>query len=312
MSARILVVGSINMDLVVRAPRFPVAGETLRGEGFKHVPGGKGSNQATAASRLGGQVKMVGRVGADNFGPALRETLAEAGVDVTEVKTADDAPTGVAFIILDAGGQNSIIIAQGSNLSVRPDDIRALAPLFDQSDVLLLQLEIPMESVKEAIKMAKERNVKVVLDAGPPTPLEDDLIKMIDVLSPNETEASALLGREVAATAEDAEAAAMELLAKGTGAVVFKLGERGCLIVTKDEVTHLPSYIVNVVDTTGAGDAFTAALAVGLGEGMSLKDASRFASAAGALACTKFGAQPSMPCRADAEAFLANPPATRW
>lgn len=311
MAARILVIGSINMDLVVRAPRFPVAGETLRGEGFKLVPGGKGSNQAVAASRLGGAVKMVGRVGADDFGPVLRKTLQDAGVNADEVKTATDAATGVAFIILDASGQNSIIIAQGSNLSVRPEDIRALGPLFDQSDILLMQLEIPMETVVEATKMAKARNVRVVLDAGPPTPLSNDLIKQIDVLSPNETEASALLGREVHATAEDAEAAAKELLARGAGSVVFKLGERGCLIVTKDQVTRLPSYIVEVVDTTGAGDAFTAALAVALGEGKDLKQASQFASAAGALACTKFGAQPSMPGREEAEKFLAHPPKTR-
>jgi len=309
--ARILDVGSINMDLVVRAQRFPVAGETLRGEGFKLVPGGKGSNQAVAASRLGGTVKMIGRVGADTFGPALKKTLEDAGVDAAEVKPDPNAATGVAFIILDAAGQNSIIIAQGANLTVLPQDLHTLGKLFDDSNVLLLQLEIPMESVVEAVKMAKERGVKVVLDAGPPTPLSKELIKQIDVLSPNETEASALLGREVAPTAEDAEKAAKELLARGAGAVVFKLGERGCLVVTKDEVVHLPSYIVEVVDTTGAGDAFTAALAVALGEGKSLREASVFASAAGALAVTKFGAQPSMPARAEVERFLANPPKTR-
>jgi ribokinase len=311
MASQILVVGSINMDLVVRAQRFPVAGETLRGEGFKVVPGGKGSNQAVAASRLGGSVKMVGRVGADTFGPTLRKTLEDAGVDATEVKADPNAATGVAFIILDASGQNSIIIAQGANLSVKPENLRTLEPLFEKSDVLLLQLEIPMESVEEAVKIAKEKGARVVLDAGPPTPLTDKLIKQIDVLSPNETEASALLGREVAPTAKDAEAAARELLAKGAGSVVFKLGERGCLVVSKDEVIHLPSYIVDVVDTTGAGDAFTAALAVALGEGKSLKEASLFASAAGALAVTKFGAQPSMPGRADVDKFLANPPKTR-
>ncbi|NIM05090.1 MAG: ribokinase [Armatimonadetes bacterium] len=311
MGAKILVVGSINMDLVVRAQRFPVAGETLRGEGFKVVPGGKGSNQAVAASRLGGSVKMVGRVGADTFGPTLRKTLEDAGVDATEVKADPNAATGVAFIILDASGQNSIIIAQGANLSVRPEDLRTLEPLFEKSDVLLLQLEIPMESVEAAVKMAKEKDVKVVVDAGPPTPLSDELIKQIDVLSPNETEASALLGREVAATAQDAKKACKELLAKGAGSVVFKLGERGCMIATEKGTERLPSYIVDVVDTTGAGDAFTAALAVALGEGKDLKEASAFASAAGALAVTKFGAQPSMPSRADADKFLANPPKTR-
>ena len=304
MAARILVIGSINMDLVVRAPRFPVAGETLRGEGFKLVPGGKGSNQAVAASRLGGAVKMVGRVGADDFGPVLRKTLQDAGVNADEVKTATDAATGVAFIILDASGQNSIIIAQGSNLSVRPEDIRALGPLFDQSDILLMQLEIPMETVVEATKMAKARKVRVVLDAGPPTPLSDDLIKQIDVLSPNETEASALLGREVHATAEDAEAAAKELLARGAGSVVFKLGERGCLIVTKDQVTRLPSYIVEVVDTTGAGDTFHGAFCFGLVQGFALEKNLAFASATAALKCRRMGGRKGIPTREEVETFL--------
>jgi len=310
MPARILVVGSINMDLVVRAPRFPRAGETLRGEGFKLVPGGKGANQAVAASRLGASVKMVGRVGADAFGPELRKTLEEAGVDVAEVKPVSGAATGVALIILDASGQNSIIVAQGANLLVRPEDLRPLGALFEQSEVLLLQLEIPLESVEQAVKMAKERGIKVVVDAGPPTPLGRELLREIDVLSPNETEAAALLGHEVKSL-EEAKEAGKQLLEMGAGSVVFKLGERGCLVITPEKMERFPAYKVEVVDATAAGDAFTAALAVGLAEGRPLSEAAVFANAAGALACTRFGAQPSMPTRAEVEKFIANRRFTR-
>lgn len=310
MPARILVVGSINTDLVIRSQRLPQPGETIRGDGFKIVPGGKGSNQAVAAGRLGGAVTMIGRVGDDAFGPVMRGTLEAAGVDTTEVKSLTDTATGVAFILLDEAGENSIIIAGGANAHLSAADIEAAGALFDAADVLLLQLEIPLDAVAAAISMAKARNVRVVLDAGPPTPLSLEMLRQVDVLSPNETEAAALLGHEIV-TIDDARAASRELLDLGVGSVVFKLGERGCMVVTREYVQRLPAYKVNVVDTTGAGDAFTAALAVILGEGKSLAEASSFASAAGALAVQKFGAQPSMPTRAEAEAFLASPPLTR-
>jgi ribokinase len=310
MKARILVVGSVNMDLVVRAARLPMRGETIRGDEFHAIPGGKGANQAVAASRLGGAVRMVGRVGEDTFGPALRRTLEIAEVDTAEVKSINDVATGVAFIILDATAQNSIIVTGGANLRLMPEDLQPLGRLFDESDAVLLQLETPLETVQTVLEMAKVRGVRTVLDAGPPTLLSPALLSLVDVLSPNETEAAALLGNEIK-TVSEAEEASKQFLDIGVGSVVFKLGARGCMVVDRAGAERLPAYEVEAVDTTGAGDAFTAGLAVALGEGKSFHEAAVLASGAGALAVTKFGAQPSMPTRAEVEAFLASNPAVR-
>jgi len=303
MSSTTIVAGSVNMDLVVRASRMPKEGESLIGSGFSMVPGGKGANQAVAAARLGSTTHFVGRVGSDVFGTSLRENLGSCGVN-TDHLIEDDGPTGVAMIIVNEVGQNSIVVALGANDEVRPDDLRRAAGLFDEADFLLLQLEIPLETVEAALDMARAAGVRSVLDAGPPRKLPVELVRKADILSPNETETAAMTGVEVVDPATAREAA-NKLLDDGVETVVLKLGEQGSFVATREFEEHLPAYRIDAVDTTAAGDAFTAALAVALADGDDLVGAVRFANAAGAVAVTRFGAQPSMPTRDEVERFIA-------
>ncbi|MFQ6098717.1 MAG: ribokinase [Armatimonadota bacterium] len=300
--ARLLVVGSANMDLVVTAERTPKKGESLIGRDFRTVHGGKGANQAVACARLGAETWMVGRVGDDAFGEALLDGLRREGVHTEHMKSDPDAATGVAMIVVDATGDNSIIVAPGANMRCEPEDLDALADRLSGFDALLVQLEIPEPVVRAAVTRAKAAGVVTVLDAGPARPLRDDLLYDVDVLSPNETEAATILGHEVAGL-DGAQRAARELLARGVGSVVIKLGERGALAASSERVDMVPAQRVEVVDTTGAGDAFTAALAVGLAEGRDLLAAVRRGTCAGALAASVFGAQPSMPTRDDVDRF---------
>lgn len=303
MSWTIIVAGSVNMDLVVRASRMPKEGESLIGSGFTMVPGGKGANQAVAAARLGSTTHFVGRVGSDVFGTSLRENLASCGVN-TDHLIEDDGPSGIAMIIVNDAGQNSIVVALGANGEVRPDDLSQAADLFGAADFLLVQLEIPLETVEAALDMARAAGVRSVLDAGPPRKLPLELMRKADIVSPNETETAALTGVEVVDLATAREAA-KKLLDDGVETVVLKLGEQGAFVATRDLDEHVPAYRVDAVDTTAAGDAFTAALAVALADGDDLVDALRFANAAGAVAVTRFGAQPSMPTRDEVERFIA-------
>ena len=302
MSSTIIVAGSVNMDLVVRANRMPKEGESLIGSGFRMVPGGKGANQAVAAARLGSATHFVGRVGSDVFGTSLRENLASCGVN-TDHLIEDDGPSGIAMIIVNEAGQNSIVVALGANGEVRPDDLSKAADLFSDADFLLVQLEIPMDTVEAALDMAREAGVRSVLDAGPPRKLPLELLRKADIVSPNETETEALTGVEVTDLATAREAA-KKLLDGGVETVVLKLGEQGSFVATRDLEEHVPAYRVDAVDTTAAGDAFTAALAVALADGDDLVGAVRFAGAAGAVAVTRFGAQPSMPTRDEVERFI--------
>jgi len=302
MSSTIIVAGSVNMDLVVRASRMPKEGESLIGSGFKMVPGGKGANQAVAAARLGSATHFLGRVGSDVFGTSLRENLASCGVN-TDHLIEDDGPSGIAMIIVNEAGQNSIVVALGANDEVRPDDLSGAADLFSVADFLLVQLEVPLETVEAALDMAREAGVKSVLDAGPPRKLTLELLCKADIVSPNETETAALTGVEVVDPATAREAA-KKLLDGGVETVVLKLGEQGSFVATRDLEEHVPAFRVDAVDTTAAGDAFTAALAVALADGDDLVDAVRFANAAGAVAVTRFGAQPSMPTRDEVERLV--------
>ena len=303
MFSTIIVVGSVNMDLVVRTKRMPKEGESLIGSGFTMVPGGKGANQAVAAARLGGTTHFVGRVGNDMFGTRLREGLSSCGV-TTEHLLVDDGPSGIAVIILNESGQNSIVVAPGANATCRPDDLRPVAALFGMADFLLLQLEIPLKTIEAALDMAHAAGLRSVLDAGPAQEVSMDLLRKADIVSPNETEASALTGIEVN-NLTTARKAAKKLLDGGVETVVIKLGQQGALVVTPDLEEHVSSFPVDAVDTTAAGDAFTGALAVALADGTDLVDAVRFANAAGALAVTCLGAQPSMPTRESVEQFIA-------
>ncbi|GAB4459225.1 MAG: ribokinase [Anaerolineales bacterium] len=297
----ILVVGSLNADLVVRAPRFPQPGETISGEDLQVLPGGKGANQAVAAARLGAKVSMLGRVGRDNFGDFLLDNLKTNNVNSSLVQR-DDASTGTAIIVVDADGQNSIVLSPGANGKVSPADVEHAS--FSTLDLLLLQLEIPTPTVFRAAQLARQNGVRVLLNPAPARPLPDELIALADFLIPNETELSLLTGMDVSGVSS-AEAAARKLLERGAQNVIVTLGGKGALIVDKSTSRHVEAFKVDVVDTTAAGDAFIGGFAVALDTASSLADAVRYGCACGALACTKFGAQPSLPGRTEVEAFLA-------
>jgi ribokinase len=293
---RIVVVGSLNMDLVTRAARRPARGETLTGESFGMFVGGKGLNQAIAAARQGAAVRMVGRVGADDFGRRLRQALEAAGVDARLVAEDGTAGTGVATIVLDAEGDNSIIVVPGANGRVGRADVERAAEAIAAADLLMLQLEVPLEAVLRAAEIARAAGARVLLNPAPAPagPLPDELLRLVDVLTPNETETHSLTGLSVAGD-ESAARAAAALRARGVGAVVLTLGARGALLASDQRTVHVPGYVVQVVDTTAAGDAFCGALAAQLARGRPLDAAVGYANAAGALATTVLGAEPAMP-----------------
>ena len=297
----ILDVGSLNADLVVRSPRFPQPGETISGEDLQIIPGGKGANQAVAAARQGVSVSMLGRVGSDSFGPELINNLKRNQVDTSHVLITPDSATGTATIIVDANGQNSIVLSPGGNGKVSPADLEAVS--FSEHKLLLLQLEIPIETVLAAAQRAKEYGLLVLLNPAPARPLPDELISLSDFILPNEGELSLLAGQPVH-DLPSAEKAAKILLERGAQTVIVTLGPNGALIVSGKQVTHVHTYKVDVVDTTAAGDAFIGGLASALLQDKSLEDAVRYGCACGALATTKFGAQPSLPTKAEVENFL--------
>lgn len=305
MGIAVAVIGNINVDYVFRVARLPLPGETVPGKSFFTVPGGKGANQAVAAARLGASVSFVGCVGADEQGPQMVANLQREGIDTSRVRTDGSAHTGTALIMVEDSGQNSIVVAFGANLSVGPDDLGAHADLLESADVLLLQQEMRVEAVDEAIRLGKAAGCRVVLDPAPARDTPPARWREVDVLSPNETEASALLAGSEIGDIESAKAASRMLLDEGPAMVALKLGDRGCVIATRDGIRHFPGYAVQAVDTTAAGDAFTAGLGIALAEGMDTAAAARFANACGALAATRLGAQPSMPKRADVESLMA-------
>ena len=291
----ILVVGSLNTDLVVRAPRFPQPGETISGEDLQVIPGGKGANQAVAAARLGSSVSMLGRVGKDNFGDMLLINLKSNQVD-SQLVQRDDASTGTAIIIVDSNGQNSIVLSAGANGKVSSADITS----FLDHKLLMLQLEIPLETVFSAAQRAHENGLRVILNPAPAQQIPAALIARADFIIPNETELSLLTGLPVS-DINSTEQAARKLLDQGAQNVIVTLGSKGALIVTPTQVTQVDTYVVEVVDTTAAGDAFIGGFATALLQDRSLEESVRYGCACGALATTKFGAQPSLPTRADVE-----------
>ncbi len=297
----ILVVGSINADLVVRTPRFPKPGETISGEDLQTIPGGKGANQAVAAARQGVSVAMVGRVGNDNFGPELINNLKQNGVDTSGVQVDSRSATGTAIIVVDANGQNSIVLSPGGNDKVSPADVGQVS--FPDHKLLLLQLEIPIEAVVAAARSAKESGLRVLLNPAPARSLPDELISLPDFILPNEIELSLLTNQPVNDPAS-AEKAAKTLLERGAQNVIVTLGANGALIVSGKQATHVDTYHVDVVDTTAAGDAFIGGFASALLRNKSLEEAVRYGCACGALATTKFGAQPSLPTREEVERFI--------
>ena len=299
---RIVVFGSLNMDLVSRLPRLPAPGETLRGSDFFTAPGGKGANQAAACARLGAITCMVGRVGEDVFGSSLRAGLDNLGVDATGV-VACPGPSGVAVILVDDRGENSIVIIPGANGKVGGSDLERLDSALVGAEALLMQLEIPLEVVNAAARLARARRIRLILDPAPASPLPDELYTLTDLLTPNETECAALVGFPVH-DLPSAERAAGILLKRGVKQVIIKLGERGAYLHDGRSGEMVPAFHVEAVDATGAGDAFNGGLAVALARGDQLEDAVRYANAVGALATTRFGAQSSLPTALEVEAFL--------
>jgi ribokinase len=298
--ANIIVIGSLNADLVVRAPRFPAPGETISGEDLAIIPGGKGANQAVAAARQGASVAMTGRVGNDSFGPALTQNLQKNNVDTLHV-LSDESATGTAIIVVDSSGQNSIVLSPGANGKVTPDDVDAVP--FQDAKMLLLQLEIPLETVVHAASLARQNRLRVILNPAPAQSIPDSLLADVDILVPNESELQLLSGKPVKDT-DTAKSAAQTLLEKGVKTVIVTLGANGALLVTDKQALHIPSLKVDVVDTTAAGDAFIGGLAAALLDGKPLEEAVRYGNASGALAATRFGAQPSLPTQNEVDQLL--------
>jgi ribokinase len=301
----IVVVGSLNLDLAVRVPHLPKPGETLLGEDFERRPGGKGANQAVAAARLGARARLVGLVGSDLFGADLRGHLDAEGVDVDTVGRAEEAPTGVAMIVVAPDGENMITLAPGANDRLGPQELAALPGLLEDADALLLQLEVPVPAALAAARMASAADVAVVVNAAPLPPVSQDLLDLIglaDVLVVNETEAAGLTGIDAVS---DSEAAARALLALGPGAAVITLGRRGAVAADGTGVNEVPAFAVEAVDAVGAGDAFCAELAIArAGGALDVATATRRACAAGALATTRIGTQSALPRRAEVDRLL--------
>ncbi len=305
--AKIVVVGSFNMDLVVRMPAIPRPGETLLGGVFATYPGGKGANQAVAAARLGGEVTMVGRVGADAFGDQLLALARAEGIDTRFVGVDKDAATGVALIEVDAQGQNSIAVASGANFTLTAADVAAAFAQIERVDLVVMPLETPLETIQAAAELGRQAGAHVVLNPAPAQHLTAELLRNVDVLIPNEHEAALMTGIEIHSPG-DARQAAAQLLRSGPRNVIITLGSQGALIAETGGsgpiVTPAAAFSVKPVDTTAAGDGFVGALAVALGEGRTLQAAAQFASAAAAISVTRIGAQPSLPARGEVEAFL--------
>jgi ribokinase len=292
---RVLVVGSIHMDMACRVDRPPQPGETVLGRSFQTSPGGKGANQAVAAARLGAQVRMIGRVGADEFGQRLLDHLAHEDIQTSDVLLTEHASSGVAMILVDHQGENCIVVHSGANALLTPDDVYCHADAFAWANVVMLQLELPLPTVRAAMDMARRNGVRVVLDPAPVPDDFPDALYHVDLLTPNVVEAERLTDTRAAEERVD-KLVAMHLIERGARNAVLKLGSRGALAVTDDGHFYtVPAYKVQVVDSTGAGDAFTAALAVATARGQRIHQAVYYASAAGALACTEMGAQAAMP-----------------
>jgi ribokinase len=303
-AARITVVGSLNVDLVVQAPRAPGPGETVAGTAFARHAGGKGANQAAAAARLfAGTVALIGRVGADAEGAYLLTTLQQLGVDTAGVGQDPETTTGIAAITVSGEGENRIVLVPGANQTLTPGILGLHHDVLAASDLLLLQLEIPLPTVQTAARMGREKHATIILDPAPARPLPPPLLRLVDYLTPNESELGTLLRRPPPDTLEEVTAGAQQLLAMGARNVVVKLGARGALLVTPTEVAHLAPFPVDAVDTTAAGDTFNAAFAVALAEGLPAPAAGRFACAAAALSVTRPGAIASQPTRAEVDAL---------
>jgi ribokinase len=300
----IVVVGSSNTDMIVQMARLPKPGETIMGDEFSTAAGGKGANQAVGAARAGGHVVFVARVGQDMFGSQAVDSLVRDGIDVSYVVKDRAAPSGVALIFVGKDGENSIAVAPGANSRLSSADVKKAKKAFVGARFLLMQLEIPLETVQTAAQLATKAGVRVILNPAPARSLPNKLFKHISILTPNETETEVLTGIKVK-NVTDAAKAAVRFMAKGVQTVIITLGRRGAFVATKEGKQLVPGFKVRSVDTTAAGDIFNGALAAALGEDKPLLEAVRFANAAAAISVTRLGAQPSAPDRKEIESFLS-------
>ena len=297
----ICVIGSLNMDLVVKVDTMPKGGQTLIGSNFKEVPGGKGANQAVAMARLGGNVSMIGKVGNDGFGQTLLNALKADNVN-TDYIGIEEGPTGVALITVDKNAENSIVVAPGANFKVAVEDIDNNIESINNSDIVVVQLETPLETIKYGLKKAKEAGKYTILNPAPAVVLEDEIIKNVDLLTPNETELEVLSGVEIN-TEDDIKRAAQIMIDKGVKELIVTLGSKGSLYINKERSMFKSAYKVSAVDTTAAGDSYTGALSVAFANGKNIEEAMDFASKVGALSVMKEGAQSSLPTLKDVENF---------
>ncbi|AQS57643.1 ribokinase [Novibacillus thermophilus] len=299
-SKNILVIGSLNIDLVTRVPHLPQPGETIASRKFQKNPGGKGANQAVAAAKLGANVTMIGKVGTDEHGELLINSLRSAGVSTAGIRR--EGTTGMAFISVSDEGENHIVLVAGDNNAVRRSDISAMRGLIEESDMIVMQLEIPLEVVKHALELAVGLGKNVILNPAPARDLPAEMLRHVYVLIPNETELQILSGMPTS-TEQEIVDAARHLNSLGNQRVIVTMGDRGSFLISETLHTHIPAYPVRAVDTTAAGDAYVAAFAVGKTQGMSDVEAAKFASKVAAITVTREGAQPSLPTRDDVQRY---------
>jgi ribokinase len=300
--SRVIVVGSSNTDMIVRADRLPMPGETVLGGDLTTAAGGKGANQAVAAARVGAHVTFVARVGDDMFGQQTLAALRSEGLDLAHVQQEAGTPSGVALIVVGPGGQNIIAVAPGANRNLTPADVLAAQPAIAQARVMVLQLEIPIHTVLAAALAARQAGLIVLLNPAPAEALPAALYEAVDILTPNEHEAAQLTG----VAPDEPEAAAAALLARGVGVVIVTLGEAGVVLARRGQLPRrVPAFRVQPVDSTAAGDAFNGGLAAALARGDDLEAAVRYAQAVAAISVTRPGAQPSLPSAAEVDEFLA-------
>lgn len=291
--SKILVIGSSNIDLIAKVDRFPKAGETIEGQFFLQAFGGKGANQAVAAHRLGGDVSFITSLGSDPNGKATLNYFEQEGLRVKSALVADDVPSGTAMIVVNKEGENFIIITPGANNELTPAYIEAIEGEIANADVVVLQLEIPMPTVRKACELARRHGTEVILNAAPAREIDDDLLQMVDILVVNESEIEKLSGQKIDAVGEKGVMKALQ--ARGARIIVLTLGSRGSIIGTESMQQHVPAFEVKAVDTTAAGDTFCGALVVRISSGEDIHDAVKFATAASAICVTRMGAQPSIP-----------------
>jgi len=308
---KIVIVGSANMDMVIKTDRLPSKGETVLGGNFVTAPGGKGANQAVAAAKLGAQVTFVARLGTDIFGDKLINSFDKVDIDTRFIVRDTNHPSGIALIFVDSNGDNMIAVAPGANDRLAEEDILKAEPAIASADILLTELEIPINTVKYAVKVAKKHRVQVILNPAPAKKLDKELLAEIDILTPNESELEFLTTNKISAE-YSIEMVATLLVRDGVKNVVVTLGDRGSLIVTKVQSKMIPTKRVKVVDTTAAGDAFNGALAFALASGQDLEHAVKFANCVGALTATKLGAQPSLPTMDEVSEFLKSSTEAEW